>query len=60
MTAEKLEQILSRQVPDAEKRRRADFVVDTGLALAETLDQVDKVIAALRGRKGEAYQRCWA
>jgi dephospho-CoA kinase len=60
MTVEKLEQILSRQVPDAEKRRRADFVVDTGLPLADTLGQVDKVIETLRGRTGTAYERHWA
>ncbi|MDX2157794.1 MAG: dephospho-CoA kinase [Hyphomicrobiaceae bacterium] len=60
MTVAKLEQILSRQTPDAEKRARADFVVDTGLPLEETLAQVDNVIAALRGRTGEAFQRCWA
>jgi len=60
MTAEKFEQILARQVPDAEKRARADFVVDTGAPLAETLAQVDRVIASLRGRTGTAYAAHWA
>lgn len=60
MTPEKLDQILSRQVPDAEKRRRADFVVDTGGTIPETEAQIDKVIAALKGRTGTAYQRYWA
>lgn len=60
MTAEKLEQILSRQVPDAEKRRRADFVVDTGVSIEETEAEVDRVIAALSGRKGTAFETWWA
>jgi dephospho-CoA kinase len=60
MTAEKFEQILSRQVPDAEKRARADFVIDTGVAIAETEAEVDRVVAELRGRSGTAYERYWA
>ena len=54
MTPEKLDAILARQVPDAEKRRRADFVVDTGGTLAETERQITSIVAALKGRKGEA------
>ncbi len=60
MTPEKLAQILSRQVPDAEKRRRADFVVDTGVSIAETEAEVDRIIGLLRGRDGTAYAAWWA
>jgi dephospho-CoA kinase len=48
MSAEKFEAILARQMPDAEKRRRADFVIDTGRGIEAARDQVKAVIAALR------------
>jgi dephospho-CoA kinase len=47
MTADKLKSILDRQMPDSEKRRRADFVVDTGTDLSTTQAQVDRIIACL-------------
>lgn len=60
MTAEKLDAILARQVPDAEKRRRADFVVDTGQALEATLARVDTIVSMLRDRDGgTAFERHW-
>lgn len=52
MTEEQFEAILARQTPDSEKRRRADFVINTGLGLDYAQAQVDEVIRALRaGRK---------
>lgn len=59
MTPEKLEVILGRQTPDAEKRTRADFVVDTGTTWDETRAQIDSIVARLGGRTGEAYDRHW-
>ncbi len=50
MTADKFEAILSKQVPDAEKRRRADFVIETDQGLDHARAQVRNVIAALRRR----------
>lgn len=48
MTVEKFAHILSLQVPDAEKRARADYVIDTGLTLAETEGQVAELVRAIR------------
>jgi dephospho-CoA kinase len=48
MTAEKLAAILARQTPDAEKRARADYVVDTGGEVSQTRAAVDRVIESLR------------
>ncbi|MBI1683463.1 dephospho-CoA kinase [Caulobacter hibisci] len=48
MTAEKLDAILARQLPDAEKRARADFVIDTGQGLAAAEDQVRDILTLLR------------
>jgi dephospho-CoA kinase len=49
MTAEKLDAILARQTPDAEKRARADFVVDTSHGLAAAEAAVRAIVAKLTG-----------
>ena len=51
MTEPKFEAILARQTPDAEKRARADFVIDTATNLAMTRARVGEVIACLIGGK---------
>jgi dephospho-CoA kinase len=51
MTPEKLEAILLKQVPDADKRAQADFVIDTGNGLDHARAAVAAIVAALTGEK---------
>ena len=59
MTVEKLDRLLKRQLPDAEKRNRADFVVDTDGPVSACDAQIDAIIAALQHRVGTAFERHW-
>lgn len=47
MTEEKFQQILDRQIPDAEKRARADFLIDTSLGMDAAKTQVKHIISQL-------------
>ncbi|WP_127520657.1 dephospho-CoA kinase [Mesorhizobium sp. Z1-4] len=50
MTAEKFAAILANQVPDREKRRNADFVIDTGAGMEAARTAVRKLIQTLKAR----------
>jgi dephospho-CoA kinase len=56
MTAARFQAILDKQMPDREKRRRADFVIDTGLSKANSLRQLRAAITLLREHP-ERYRR---
>ncbi|MFD2053860.1 dephospho-CoA kinase [Mesorhizobium calcicola] len=52
MTEDKLASILAKQVPDAEKRRQADFIVDTGEGMDAARAAVAAIVAELSGVGG--------
>ncbi|WP_426038520.1 dephospho-CoA kinase [Brevundimonas sp. DC300-4] len=47
MTVERFEAILARQMPDGDKRRRADFVIDTGRDLAAARTRVAEIVGII-------------
>lgn len=55
MTEEKFESILAKQVPDSEKRRLADYIVDTGSGFEVTRQAIRAIIAELSGENGSNH-----
>ena len=53
MTREKFDVLLARQLKDAERRRKADFVVDGGSTLENLHGQLDRLLESLHTRDGE-------
>ena len=60
MTPEKIEGLLARQMPDAEKRVRAQFVVDTSGEISANHAALDAIITNLKQREGRAFVEFWA
>jgi dephospho-CoA kinase len=64
MTAAKLDAILARQSPDADKRRRADFVIPSGLGRRQSLQAIRQIVRMLAGtrrkkrKKGACVRSC--
>jgi dephospho-CoA kinase len=59
MLPARLEAIGARQMPDAEKRRRADFVIPTGLERRRSLVAVAQIVDRARYRPGTRWPRAW-
>lgn len=49
MSTEKIEAILSHQLPDSEKRKRADFIIDTDASYFHTILQLENILRQIRG-----------
>ena len=55
MSEARFNDILAKQTPDAEKRQRADFIVDSSISIADARTQVRAILDAVEGREGVAY-----
>lgn len=55
MSEERFNDILAKQVPDADKRAKADFIVDSSVSLADAGRQVGDILASIKGREGTAF-----
>ncbi|MGC6534726.1 MAG: dephospho-CoA kinase [Parvibaculales bacterium] len=54
MSEERLADILAKQMPDADKRQQADFIVDSSVSVEDAHRQVRAILQAVRGREGTA------
>jgi len=59
MTRERLDAILQRQMPDLEKRQRADFVIPTGLGKRCSIKAIAGIIDEVKNRRATAWAQRW-
>ena len=55
MSEERFADILAKQVSDAEKRKRAEFIVDSSISVEDAHAQVRVILETIEGREGVAY-----
>lgn len=60
MTEKKFAELLARQMPDKDKRARANFVVDTSGTVDACNAQVDAIVAKIEQSPAQAYARFWS
>jgi dephospho-CoA kinase len=56
MSEERFLDILAKQVPDEDKRAKAEFIVDSSISLADARTQVHAILKAIKGREGTAFE----
>lgn len=54
MSEERFDAILAKQMPDADKRKRAEFIVDSSISVEDAHRQIRAIMEALQGRDGTA------
>ncbi len=59
MAPDRLAAIRARQMPDVEKRRRADFVILTGLERRRAVAAIGAILDRVHGRRGRAWPARW-
>ena len=60
MSPERIATIMRRQMPDEEKRRRADFIIPTGLGKAPTYATIRDIVSTLLGGRRGRYPRYYS
>jgi len=56
MSEERFNDILAKQVPDEDKRAKADFIVDSAISIEDARTQVHAILEAIKGRVGHAFE----
>ncbi len=59
MTVQRLNEILKRQMPDREKRKRADFIIPSGLGKRHSAEAIVRLLGEIKHRRATAWPHQW-